>query len=612
MAPFPEPAAVYTRRSAGFAAEEKRLARVSLHFSVVRGVLFLGFVVSLGVLLVRAGAVLGVGWWAFAAAWLVAFLGVLPAHDRILASQRRAGDLRTMNEEGLLRLERAWDRLPVPSVTLADTDCPLARDLDLFGPASLFQLLATAHSPAAKTMLAGWLLAPAPPEEIVRRQEAVAELAPEVDDRQRIEVVTRALDEKPFDTRRFQEWAEGRPWLLARPVLIALSRLLPLPTVVLLAGAIWGPLPFGPAGLCLTLNLLLTYAHRERLEETLSQVEAREGEMRIYAQAMEAAAGRGASAQALRSIEGVLTSGVPAHRWMERLQRRVELAAARHSSLLHFLLQILLLWDFHIVWTLERWQRAAGPQVRGWLAALAEAEALGALAALRFDNPEWSFPHVDVDADRIAARGLGHPLIAPDRRVDNDVEIGPGGTFLLVTGSNMSGKSTLLRAAGLNAVLAQAGGPVCAAALRMPPVEIATSILIEDSLAAGVSFFMAEVLRVKSVVEAADRCADRGGRLLYLLDEVLRGTNSGERQIAVRQVLHHLLRRGAIGAVSTHDLHLAEIDDLRAVCVPVHFRETLHPGGDGPAMTFDYVMRPGVATTVNALKLMELVGLEAE
>jgi DNA mismatch repair ATPase MutS len=213
--------------------------------------------------------------------------------------------------------------------------------------------------------------------------------------------------------------------------------------------------------------------------------------------------------------------------------------------------------------------------------------------------------------DRFAARALGHPLIPEDRRVPNDVEIGPPGTVLLVTGSNMSGKSTLLRAIGINAVLAQAGGPVCAAALRMPPVELATSILVEDSLAGGVSFFMAELLRIRGVVEAADRTHAEGRILLYLLDEVLRGTNSSERQVAVRRVLLHLLRQGALGAVSSHDLELAEITELKAASRPVHFQETLHPGGE-TAMTFDYTMRPGIATTTNALALMELVGLPRE
>jgi DNA mismatch repair ATPase MutS len=195
--------------------------------------------------------------------------------------------------------------------------------------------------------------------------------------------------------------------------------------------------------------------------------------------------------------------------------------------------------------------------------------------------------------------------------VVNDVEVGPAGTFLLVTGSNMSGKSTLLRSIGVNAVLAQAGGPVCAADLRMPPVVLATSILVEDSLADGVSFFLAELKRIRSVVDAADRSHAEGKTLLYLLDEILRGTNSYERQIAVRRVILHLLRQGAMGAVSTHDLQVAEIPELAHAANPVHFRETLYPGGD-PPMTFDYQMRQGVATTTNALRLMELVGLKPE
>jgi MutS domain V/MutS domain III len=604
----------YHQRRSAFEAEERRLARISFRFSVVRGGLFLGFLACLAVILVRAGSAFVPGWWIGAGVWLVAFFAVLPAHDRVIAAQRGAGDLRTINEEALDRMARAWDRLPVPKTAAKGTEGPLARDLDLFGRASLFQLLGTAHTPQGKETLAVWLLRPAPPEEIAARQEAVAELAPEVDFRQQIEVRTRPLERVPPDAERFLEWAEGEPWLIPRRGLLWLTRLLPVATVGLLVAAMATDLPLSLVLFFVTVNLGLTYNLRERLEETLNRVSAREGELLRYAEAMEIVVGRPAKAEALRRNAGLLTpEGVPAHRWMDLLHRRVVKADARHSATLHFFLQLLLLWDFHMVWLLERWQRDAGRRVRGWLAALGETEALSALAGLSFDNPDWAFPTVAAEnEDRVTARGLGHPLIAAAQRVGNDVEVGPPGTFLLVTGSNMSGKSTLLRAIGINMVLAQAGGPVCAAEMRLPPVEIATSILIEDSLAAGVSFFMAEVLRIQTVVAAADRCAAEGRRLLYLLDEILRGTNSSERQIAVRRVVHHLLRRGAIGAISTHDLQLAEIEELRAASRPVHFRETIHPGGQGPAMTFDYKMRPGVATTVNALKLMELVGLAPE
>jgi DNA mismatch repair ATPase MutS len=195
--------------------------------------------------------------------------------------------------------------------------------------------------------------------------------------------------------------------------------------------------------------------------------------------------------------------------------------------------------------------------------------------------------------------------------VGNDVTVGPPGTFLLVTGSNMSGKTTLLRALGANAVLARAGAPVCARALRMPPVELATSVAVEDSLEEGVSFFLAELLRLKAVVQKAEEAAGRSSRrLLYLLDEVLRGTNSAERRVAVGRVIGRLLAVGAIGAVTTHDLEMLAEGDLEAAAVPIHFRETVAPRpGGGADMTFDYLARPGLATTTNALRLLEAVGL---
>jgi DNA mismatch repair ATPase MutS len=201
---------------------------------------------------------------------------------------------------------------------------------------------------------------------------------------------------------------------------------------------------------------------------------------------------------------------------------------------------------------------------------------------------------------------VGHPLIAGDRRVANDVSVGPAGAILLITGSNMSGKSTLLRAIGLNAVLAQAGAPVCAASLAMPAVELQTSIRVQDSLELGLSYFMAALARLKQIVDAAERGARPGWRLLYLLDEVLQGTNSVERGLAVRAVARHLLDANAIGAMTTHDLALAGEEPLRSHAVLVHFTEQVHADG---SMTFDYRLRPGLATSTNALRLMQAIGI---
>lgn len=604
-------AATYEQRAAAFSAEERRLARVSFRFSIVRAALFVGFVASLLTILIRASYGESV-WWLVAGAWLVAFLAILPWHDRTIRRQRRSASLRDLNQQALYRLDRDWDHLPRPAVAEERRTDPRARDLDLFGPASLFHLLGTAHTPAGKDVLSGWLLHPAPPEEIVRRQEAVTELAPKLDVRQQLEVRTLPMEGAPPNLNIFLRWAEEEPWLLQRPGLIWLTRLLPLVTIGLILAASLTDFPRWPAWLAVTVNMVLSFFFGERMEEGFGRVEAREREFRTYAEAMQTALQEPFASPALRRLAETLSpEGRPAHQWMELLDSRIGLADARRNPFSRLPLQLLLLWDFHTFWLLDRWRQAVGPKVRDWLAALGEIESLSALAGLRHDNPGWDLPTVGQEQDRIAARALGHPLLPESRRVSNDVEVGPAGSFLLVTGSNMSGKSTLLRSIGLNAVLAQAGGPVCAESLRMPPVELATSILVEDSLAGGVSFFMAELLRIRGVVEAADRSHAEGHVLLYLLDEILRGTNSSERQVAVRRILLHLLRAGAIGAVSTHDLQLAEIPELLAACRPVHFRETLQPGTE-TAMTFDYQMRPGVATTTNALALMEMVGLPRE
>lgn len=607
----PTPESTYRARAAGFTAEERRLAGVSFRFSLVRGALFFGFIASLLMILVRA-SLAETGWWLAAGAWLVGFLLLLPWHDRIIRRQRRSGALRDLNAEALRRLERDWDHLPLPKVPEEMAGDHRARDLDLFGRASLLHLLGTAHTPAGRLRLADWLLHPAPPDEIVRRQEAVAELASEVDFRQQVEVRTRPMETAPPDVEPFLRWAEGQPWLLTRPGLLWATRLLPVVTIGLTLAASLTDFPSWPAWIFVTVNLVLTYRFGERLEEGFARIEAREREFRTYAEAMELALSRSFTTAPLRRIGETLSpGGQPAHAWMDLLDRRIGLADARRNAILRLPLELLLLWDFQAFALLERWQQEVGSKARGWLEALGELETLSALAGLRHDNPEWTFPIVSPAEDRFAAREMGHPLISGERRVPNDVELGPAGSFLLVTGSNMSGKSTLLRTIGLSAVLAQAGAPVCARELRMPPLELATSILVEDSLAGGVSFFMAELLRIRGVVETADRCHAEGRRLLYLLDEILRGTNSSERQVAVRRVLLHLLRHGALGAVSSHDLQLAEIPELKAASRPVHFRETLHPGTE-TAMTFDYKMRPGIATTTNALALMELVGLPRE
>ena len=617
------PSAQYAERRERCLAEERRLAAISLRFSIARGILFAALLGCLLTVLLARGGLAARLPLAGAAAALAAFIVLAAVHDRRLRELRRAEELRHIAEEGLARLDRDWDRLPLPSEPPRDRGLPLARDLDLYGRASLFHLLGTAHTPAAKAILRDWLEGAAPPAEVEARQAAVAELAGLLDFRQGLELQVRGMERQPPDCEPFLRWAEEDSWLLRRPALLWTARIAAALTLAALAAVpAWGWTPL----LAMTLaGFGLSYALRGEVAARLDRVAARRDEMLLYAAALRHAVSRSFASPRLLELAAALGAPRapladtrsqaagrtrPAHDWLEILERRLSLADARHSAPLHFLLQTLLLWDFHVLARLEDWQRAAGRHTRRWLVSLGEIEALATLGALRFDNPGWCLPEVAAGQPEVAARDLGHPLLPPARRVGNDVTVGPAGSFLLVTGSNMSGKSTLLRAIGINAVLAQAGGPACAAALRLPPLRLATSILVEDSLAGGISFFLAELLRIKQVVAAAAEAEREGVTLLYLLDEVLRGTNSAERQIAVRRVLKYLLAHGALGAISTHDLELAAGAGLTQAARPVHFRETLTAGAEGPRMTFDYRLRPGPATTTNALELLRQVGLD--
>jgi DNA mismatch repair ATPase MutS len=308
-----------------------------------------------------------------------------------------------------------------------------------------------------------------------------------------------------------------------------------------------------------------------------------------------------------------MLEGGHVRRALQTLEQGVALADFRLSTWLYLPVQTFTLWDLHVWWGLERWRQRHGRHVRGWLEAIGRIEALSALASLAHDHPEWAFPTIhdtpDERALRIDAGGLGHALLPNATRVVNDVAIGPKGRFLLVTGSNMSGKSTLMRAVGVNIVLAHAGAPVCAREMELPLVALHTSMRVADSLERGLSLFMASLVRLERIVRAA-REAGPARPVCYLLDEVLQGTNSAERRVAVRTIVDHLLASWAVGVVTTHDLDLARDPSFAAHAESVHLQETLAGTGDAVTMTFDYRLRPGPATGGNALQLLRLLGLE--
>ena len=722
--------AVCRRRAEQFDRDADGHERVVRLCARLRLVVFIAAVVGMWALFAadRDGAAWGAGG---AMAVVFALLAVRQRAARLHRTRFRL--MADFNREGIARVERRWDDLPLPPDLLrarpdrADDNAGLpdrdahdcSADLDLGGPASLLHLIGVCGTRPGWRTLQRWLLAPAPPAEVRRRQEAVREMASAFDFRDRLAAEARLVGAGAEVRRDFAQppatplvgpWQRAAAWILppvnltaiglnaagAAPVALVAWTLL-ASTLALLprwkaVHRRFAVLDDGESGLR-RYGPVLQHLHRAPLRSPMAtSIRQRLGapsDPGAVSAHNPALAGDGhAQAASPPATRTPPPRPRPAHQEIAALRRLLDMADVRRSPLFHLPLAVVLHWDVHVLVRLERWTERCGPGVPGWLDAVGEAEALAALSALAADHPDWTMPALrtashpgadpasptpparepptagslgtsapwtvtadppsDIQPDQPAqpdhpptprtfrARALGHPLLPPADCMRNDVDIGPPGSFLLVTGSNMSGKSTLLRAVGLNAVLAQAGGPVCASELHMPPMRVVTSMRIEDSLAGGVSHFMAELLRLRRVVDvartssrarspAADRSSARdrsssgsgasspartsstkptAPTALYLLDEILQGTNSAERRIAARTVLRHLLDTDAIGAVTTHDLSLADADDLIARACAVHFAETVADG-----LTFDYRLRQGLATSTNALKLLEMAGL---
>lgn len=603
-------AAAYREAASAHRHEQEGWVRRSRQVAIARVVVFLASVaLALSAFPARGGwSSAGLG---LAALGLLAFGALVVRHSRVDAAERRAAAFAQVNEEAASRVERRWAALPPPRPSPGDASHPYADDLDLFGRASLFSLLGSAGTEAGRQAVARWLLRPAAPGVVRERQEAVRELAARREWRETLAATARMVEANPHELKVFLDWAASPPWLTPKRWIVWLARGVAATTVPLAVlhglGTIGSPYWMVP----LVAALGLMAAYERRIHHTFSQAFSRERLFHEHAALFEHLARARFTAPLLgRLVAELHASGLAAPAEMAALGRLMRLADLRFQALFHFPINAFTLWDVHVLAALERWQSRTGLHLSRWFEVLGEFEALSALAWLAHDNPSWAFPEVDERADRLTADRLGHPLLPDGRRVDNDVSVGPPGTCLLVTGSNMSGKSTLLRAIGMNVVLAQAGGPVCARRLAMPPLSPFTSMRVQDSLEEGVSYFMAALRRLKQLVSEAERVGAGSPWLLYLLDEVLQGTNTAERQVAVRRIMAHLLALPAIGAVTTHDLELASAPELAGRSEAVHFSEGVASEGEGVRLSFDYVLRPGVATSRNALKLLQLMGLD--
>ena len=545
------------------------------------------------------------------AAWLwvpmLGFASLVVWHDRVLRRQAEAERAVRWYDDGMARLEARFAGRGAAGERFRDARHPYAEDLDLFGKGGLFELLCRARTTAGEETLAAWLLAPADPEPVRARQAAVVELAPRHDLREELALLGDEVS-TGLHAEALARWGETAPPPPSRGLRLAAAAL--ATASVASFGAFLLGAPIIPWLAVLAAELLLAARLRRRVRATLRAIDEPARDLELLARLLAVFERERFDAARLGELQATLApagtgdgAGRCASRQIAHLERLSQLLDARRNQLFAPV-GAALLFTTQVALAIDAWRARCGPSLRAWIASVGEFEALASLATHAAENPDDAFPELCSGATRFEAQGIGHPLLPEARCVRNDVSLGEL-QLLVVSGSNMSGKSTLLRTVGSQVVLAQAGAPVRARRLRMTPLAVGASIRVLDSLQEGASRFYAEIQRLHHIVELAS-----GGRhppVIFLLDEILHGTNSHDRRIGAEAVVRGLLARGAIGLVTTHDLALARIAEVLAPrAANVHFEDELVAG----RIHFDYRMRPGVVQRSNALALMRAVGLE--
>jgi hypothetical protein len=537
-------------------------------------------------------------WWILCP--LGAFVAVAAYHSRILRVRDLAQRAVAFYQGGLARIENRWAGTGQSGERFSDPHHIYAADLDLFGRGSLFELLSTARTRMGEETLANWLLKPAAISEIAERHSAVHELRDQLDLREDVAVLGQDAG-VGVNPEALLRWAEAPKRM--EPEWAGQSSLA-LCILAIIGAVVWGYWGIAtPLIAILVVEAVLTYRLKNGIEEVLLSSEHVFRDLSLLSGLLARVERHAFSAPRLLSLQQELLShGLRSSEAIGRLKTIVDLSDSR-KNLIVGVLDIPLMYSVQVAFAAERWRRAHGHAVRSWLSAIGSIEALLSLSAYTYEHPGDPFPELVEGAPCFDATDIGHPLIPSATCIPNDVHLSATTRVLLVSGSNMSGKSTLLRTVGSNAVLAMAGAPVRAQRLRLTSLHVGASIRINDSLQEGSSRFYAEITRLRRLFDLA------GGdpSLLFLLDELLQGTNSSDRRIGAEGVLRALLDRRAIGLVTTHDLALAEIGTtLDGHLQNVHFQEEFENG----RISFDYKLRDGVVTKSNGLALMRSIGLE--
>jgi DNA mismatch repair ATPase MutS len=482
-----------------------------------------------------------------------------------------------------------------------DRDHPNSYDLDLFGHASVFQFINRTTSMPGARLLASWLNHPAGIKEIKTRQEAVLELSPEIEWRQRFMTLGH------FNRQALNNPGELLSWTQRENLFRNVSRL--KSTVFGLSGLSLGVIIMviisWPAAMLLVvalINAVVYFRQGKKINMIHQQVSKSSGLIQTYAEMILAIEEKEFRTGKLISLQQQFKSDPTASLSIKELSKLVNRLDTRLNILVSLPLNLFFFWDIHCCLALEKWKNRHADEIERWFSAMAEFEVLNSLANMAFNNPGWVMPEILQGFFTFRAENMGHMLIPGERRILNNLRIEKENSMLIVTGSNMSGKSTFLRTCGVNAVVALAGGPVCATSFTLSHVQVHSSMRISDSLEDNTSSFYAELKRLATIIHHAEN----DPRVFLLLDEILRGTNSNDRYTGSVALIRQLSDYGTVAIVATHDLKLAEMEKV----IPGHI-ENYHfdVKVEGEELYFDYKLTPGVCTSLNASILMKKMGI---
>jgi hypothetical protein len=552
---------------------------------------------TLGVLAFRGETV---SWWSLLAPG-IGFIALMIWHDRVRVARRRAQRAVDFYRRGIQRIEDEWIGSGSGGERFLDENHPYAADLDLFGRGSLFELLSLARTRSGEETLARWLTTLSPPAEVVARQGAVEELRNNVDLREDLSILGEDV-EAAIHPASMKRWGNAAP-LLDRYWLRYLAIGSGLCAMAAVIGWMFFETGPWPTLILWAVNGIFALAVRKGVRQVTDSLETPERDLELLSQLLTRLESENFSSPRLAALQKELVAdGMAPSEQIRRLARLTDLLNAMRNQLFAPI-GLILMWGTQFAFAIERWRQSYGSGIARWLNAVGEIEALGSLAGYAYEHPGDPFPELVEDSFLLDGRELGHPLLPDGRCVRNNIRLDDKLRLLVVSGSNMSGKSTLLRTLGVNVVLGLAGAPVRARAMRLCPLAIGATLRIQDSLQEGASRFYAEITRLRQVMARTAKPVP----VLFLIDEILAGTNSHDRAIGAEGVIRGLLAKGAVGLVTTHDLALARLaDDLGDQAANVHFEDHL----EEDRMKFDYLLREGVVKKSNALELMRSVGLD--